>query len=117
MPIIPDSLLNVIDESTQLRLDEPPVTKAGYVKQSYHPQYSKIGCPGNAALPYKWLGGTFNKIPKWTAGLSTGFYYKNFDLNVYFYTRQKYGQLLGVLTDEAGSTRYNHLDVDFWTPA
>ena len=39
-----------------------------------------------------------------------------FDLNVYFYTRQKYGQLLGVLTDEAGSTRYNHLDVDFWTP-
>ncbi len=23
----------------------------------------------------------------------------------------KYGQLLGVLTDEAGSTRYNHLDV------
>ena len=56
------------------------------------------------------------KIPKWTAGLSTGFYYKNFDLNVYFYTRQKYGQLLGVLTDEAGSTRYNHLDVDFWTP-
>lgn len=59
---------------------------------------------------------TFNKIPKWTAGLSTGFYYKNFDLNVYFYTRQKYGQLLGVLTDEAGSTRYNHLDVDFWTP-
>ena len=56
---------------------------------------------------------TFNKIPKWTAGLSTGFYYKNFDLNVYFYTRQKYGQLLGVLTDEAGSTRYNHLDVEF----
>ncbi len=32
---------------------------------------------------------TFNKIPKWTAGLSTGFYYKNFDLNVYFYTRHE----------------------------
>lgn len=37
-------------------------------------------------------------------------------MNVYFYTRQKYGQVLGVLTDEAGSTRYNHLNVDFWTP-
>ena len=59
---------------------------------------------------------TYNKIPKWTAGLSTGLYYKNFDLNIYFYTRQKYGQVLGLLTDEAGSTRYNHLNVDFWTP-
>lgn len=59
---------------------------------------------------------TYNKIPKWTAGLSTGFNYKNFDLNVYFYTRQKYGQVIGVLTDEAGSTRYNHLNVDYWTP-
>lgn len=59
---------------------------------------------------------TYNKLPKWTAGLSTGFYYKNFDLNIYFYTRQKYGEVLGTLTDEAGSTRYNHLNVDFWTP-
>ncbi|MDR1200721.1 MAG: SusC/RagA family TonB-linked outer membrane protein [Tannerellaceae bacterium] len=58
----------------------------------------------------------YNRIPKWTAGFSTGLYYKDFDLNIYFYTRQKYGQILGVLTDEAGSTRYNHLDVDFWTP-
>lgn len=58
----------------------------------------------------------YNKVPKWTAGLSTGLYYKNFDLNVYFYTRQDYGAVLGVLTDEAGSTRYNHLNVDFWTP-
>ncbi|MDR1161252.1 MAG: TonB-dependent receptor [Tannerellaceae bacterium] len=58
----------------------------------------------------------YNRIPKWTAGLSTGLYYKGFDLNIYFYTRQKYGQVLGVLTDEAGSTRYNHLNVDFWTP-
>lgn len=45
---------------------------------------------------------TFNKIPKWTAGLSTGFYYKNFRFEcLIFYTRQKYGQLLGVLSDEA----------------
>ncbi|MDR0748289.1 MAG: TonB-dependent receptor [Tannerellaceae bacterium] len=58
----------------------------------------------------------YNRIPKWTAGLSTGLYYKDFDLNIYFYTRQKYGSVLGVLTDEAGSTRYNHLNVDFWTP-
>ncbi|MCD8044982.1 MAG: TonB-dependent receptor [Tannerellaceae bacterium] len=58
----------------------------------------------------------YNRIPKWTAGLSTGFYYKNWDLNLYFYTRQNYGAILGILTDEAGSTRYNHQDVDFWTP-
>ena len=57
----------MIDENTQLRLDEPPVTKAGYVKQSYHPQYSK-SVVRNAVLPYKWLGavgimwpGTFSK--------------------------------------------------------
>jgi len=58
----------------------------------------------------------YNKIPKWTAGLSTGLYYKNFDFNMYFYTRQSYGQVLPMLTIEAGSTRYNHIDVDFWTP-
>lgn len=57
-----------------------------------------------------------NKIPKWTAGLSTGVFYKNFDLNIYLYARQKYGARLGVLTTEAGSSRTNHLDVDFWTP-
>ena len=27
-----------------------------------------------------------------------------------------YGEVLGVLTTEAGSSRTNHLDVDFWTP-
>lgn len=37
-------------------------------------------------------------------------------MNLYFYTRQNYGAILGILRDEASSTRYNHLDVDFWTP-
>ena len=59
---------------------------------------------------------THNRIPKCTAGFSTGFNYKDFDLNLYFYGRFDYGQVLGVLTHEAGSTRNNHLDVDFWTP-
>jgi TonB-linked SusC/RagA family outer membrane protein len=58
----------------------------------------------------------YNKIPKWTGGLSTGVFYKNFDLNIYLYTRQNYGQTLPMLTNEAGSTRYNHINVDFWTP-
>lgn len=58
----------------------------------------------------------YNKIPKFTAGLSTGFYYKGFDLNIYLYSRLDYGEVLGVLTTEAGSSRTNHLDVDFWTP-
>ena len=58
----------------------------------------------------------FNKIPKFTAGLNTTLKYKDFDLNLYFYSRAGYGQQIGVLTYEAGSSRMNHLDVDFWTP-
>ncbi|GAB3262425.1 TonB-dependent receptor [Larkinella harenae] len=60
----------------------------------------------------------FNRIPKWTGGLSSTFRYRNFDFNFYFYTRQDYGQRLAMLTDEpgSGSTRDNHLNVDFWTP-
>ena len=45
-----------MEEKTQVRWEKPPVTKAGYVKQSYHPQYSK-SVVRNAVLPYKWLGG------------------------------------------------------------
>ncbi len=57
-----------------------------------------------------------NRIPKWTGGLSSSLKFKNFDLNVYAYTRQNYGEVIGVLTTEAGSSRLNHLNVDFWTP-
>jgi TonB-linked SusC/RagA family outer membrane protein len=57
-----------------------------------------------------------NRIPKWTGGLSTSLTYKNFDFNAYAYTRLDYGEVIGVLTTEAGSSRLNHLDVDFWTP-
>ena len=60
----------------------------------------------------------YNMIPKWTGGLSSSLNYKNWDFNFYLYTRQNYGQSLGVLTNQAGSSssRFNHLDVDFWTP-
>ena len=57
-----------------------------------------------------------NRIPKWTGGISTSLKYKNFDLNCYAYTRQNYGEVIGVLTNEAGSSRLNHINVDFWTP-
>lgn len=57
----------------------------------------------------------FNKIPKVTGGLSTALRYKNWDMNLYFYTRLGYGEVLPILTHEAGSSRFNHLDVDFWT--
>ncbi|MDR3060664.1 MAG: TonB-dependent receptor [Dysgonamonadaceae bacterium] len=58
----------------------------------------------------------YNKIPKWTGGISSTMNYKNFDFSFYLYTRQNYGQVLPMLTYEAGSTRVNHIDVDFWTP-
>lgn len=58
----------------------------------------------------------YNRIPKITGGLSTSLRYKNLDLNLYFYTRIGYGQVVDYLTYEAGSSRWNHLDVDFWTP-
>lgn len=58
----------------------------------------------------------YNRIPKITGGLNTTLKYKNLDLNLYFYTRIGYGQVLDLLTYEAGSSRMNHLDVDFWTP-
>lgn len=57
----------------------------------------------------------YNKIPKFTGGLNTTLKYKNLDLNLYLYSRIGYGQKIGLLTYEAGSSRMNHLDVDFWT--
>ena len=58
----------------------------------------------------------FNKIPKFTGGLNTTLRYRNWDLNVYLYSRIGYGRTIGMLTYEAGSSRMNHIDVDFWTP-
>jgi TonB-linked SusC/RagA family outer membrane protein len=58
----------------------------------------------------------YNRIPKWTAGLSTGLYYKNWDFNIYLYSRQNYYQALPMLSHQASSTRMNHRVVDYWTP-
>ena len=59
----------------------------------------------------------YNRIPKWLGGLNTTLRYKNFDFNMYLYTRQNYGQMVGVLNTGVGTSNYNSLDVDFWTPA
>ena len=58
---------------------------------------------------------TFNKIPKWTAGLSTGFYYK-FRFKCLFLYTSKYGQLLGVLTDRLDQLVIIIWMLIFWTP-
>jgi TonB-dependent starch-binding outer membrane protein SusC len=58
----------------------------------------------------------YNKIPKWVGGFSSNFEYKNFDLGIYLYTRLDYGDRLGILTYDFGSTRFNHLKGNYWTP-
>jgi hypothetical protein len=57
-----------------------------------------------------------NRIPKWTGGLSSSLRYKNLDLTASAYTRQNYGEVIDLLTSEYGSARFNHLNVDYWTP-
>jgi TonB-linked SusC/RagA family outer membrane protein len=59
---------------------------------------------------------TYNRIPKWIGGFSTNVQYKGFDLSVYTYARLDYGSRLGVLTFDFGSTRFNHLKGNYWTP-
>jgi len=59
----------------------------------------------------------FNRIPKFVGGLSSSFRYKEFDLNVYLYTRLDYGRMLGIITlPDFGTANWNQLNYDFWTP-
>ena len=60
----------------------------------------------------------YNSIPRYIGGLSSELSYRNWDLNMYMYARLGYERRLGVLTSQqgAGSSRFNHLRVDYWTP-
>jgi hypothetical protein len=61
-----------------------------------------------------------NPFPKWTAGITNTFDYKNFDLSFFIYTRQgefsKSGFHNDILTGFQ-ETRYNVPKVSYWTPS
>lgn len=59
---------------------------------------------------------TYNRIPKWIGGFSSNVQYKGWDFSIYTYARLDYGSRLGVLTYDFGSTRFNHLKGNYWTP-
>ncbi|MBL7967074.1 MAG: TonB-dependent receptor [Prolixibacteraceae bacterium] len=59
-----------------------------------------------------------SELPKWMAGLSNNFSYKNWDLSFFIYTRQGVqfrNALLSGTMGELGSNRYNHLNLNYWT--
>jgi TonB-dependent starch-binding outer membrane protein SusC len=59
-----------------------------------------------------------SELPKWIAGMTNTFTYKNLDLSIFVYTRQgvqyRNGMLSGTM-GELGSNRYNHLNLNYWT--
>ena len=58
-----------------------------------------------------------SELPKWIAGITNTFTYKNWDLSFFIYTRQgaqfKNALLSGTM-GELGSNRYNHLNLNYW---
>ena len=59
-----------------------------------------------------------NELPKWIAGITNTFTYKNWDLSVFAYTRQgaQYkNNVLGGTFGDLGNNRYNHLNLNYWT--
>lgn len=59
-----------------------------------------------------------NELPKWMAGISNTFNYKNWDFSFFVYTRQGVqfrNSLLQGTMGELGSNRYNHLNLNYWT--
>lgn len=59
-----------------------------------------------------------NQLPKWMAGISNTFTYKDWDLSIFIYTRQgvqyRNSLLQGTMGD-LGSNRYNGLNLNYWT--
>jgi TonB-dependent starch-binding outer membrane protein SusC len=59
-----------------------------------------------------------NELPKWMAGMSNNFSYKNWDFSFFIYTRQgvqfRNALLQGTMGD-LGSNRYNRLNLNYWT--
>jgi len=59
-----------------------------------------------------------NELPDWIAGITNVFYYKNFDFSFFVYTRQgvQYrNAMLSGTFGELGSSRYNRLNLNYWT--
>ena len=56
-------------------------------------------------------------VPDYFGGITNTFTYGNFDLSAFFYFRQGHMIRSGFHRGNAnGQFRYNHLDVDYWTP-
>lgn len=59
-----------------------------------------------------------NELPDWLGGITNNFFYKNWDLSFFIYTRQGVqfrSQMLSGTFGELGSARYNRLDLNYWT--
>lgn len=59
-----------------------------------------------------------NGLPDWLGGITNNFYYRNFDLSFFIYTRQGVqfrSSMLSGTFGELGSSRYNRLDLNYWT--
>jgi TonB-linked SusC/RagA family outer membrane protein len=59
-----------------------------------------------------------DELPDWIGGITNNFSYKNWDLSFFIYTRQgvqfKNAMLAGTF-GELGSSRYNRLNLNYWT--
>lgn len=59
-----------------------------------------------------------NELPDWLGGITNNFYYKNWDLSFFVYTRQGVmfrNAMLSGTFGELGSNRYNRLNLNYWT--
>ncbi|HSI76472.1 MAG TPA: TonB-dependent receptor [Lunatimonas sp.] len=59
-----------------------------------------------------------NALPKWMAGISNTVNFKNWDFSVFVYTRQGVqfrNSLLSGTMGELGNSRYNRLNLNYWT--
>lgn len=59
-----------------------------------------------------------NELPDWLGGITNNFYFRNFDLSFFIYTRQGVqfrSAMLSGTFGELGSNRYNRLDLNYWT--
>lgn len=59
-----------------------------------------------------------NELPDWIAGITNNFSFRNWDLSFFLYTRQGVqfrSAMLSGTFGELGSSRYNRLDLNYWT--
>jgi TonB-linked SusC/RagA family outer membrane protein len=59
-----------------------------------------------------------NELPDWIGGITNNFFFKNWELSFFLYTRQgvqfRNAMLAGTF-GELGSSRYNRLNLNYWT--